>query len=176
MNQKWIDWLTELNACGSAREWLAEQKNPKQAWADCERGDWMLWLLGKLSGEAGNEKRKKLVLTACACARLSLRYVKKGEKRPLIAIQIAEKWARGKATIEEVRKAAAADAAAYAAADAAAYAADAAAYAAYAAAYAAYAAAADAAADDAALNKMLKKCANIVRKFYPNPPIERTKK
>jgi len=156
------DKLKKLNACREAIQWASEQKNQKQAWNDCERGDWMLWLLGKLSGQPESFKRKKLVLAVCECARLSLKYVKKGEERPLKAIETAEKWAKGQTTIEEVREAAAVASAAYAAAAvaaasaayavAAAYAAaDVAASAAYAAAAAAAATyAAAAAADDAA--------------------------
>ena len=193
--------LAKLYPCHEAIKWVRDQKNQQQAWEDCDRGDWMLWLCGKLSGKPGSYKRKKLVLTSCECARLSLKYVKKGEIRPLKAIETAEKWVKGKATIEEVRDAAyaaasasayAADYAAYAAASASAYAAAADAYAAasaasYAAtaattatttaataAYAAsYAAAADADASDAsdaAQCTALKRCADIVRKHYPNVP------
>ena len=164
MNPKVIAWLKSLHACGEAVDWATEQQGTAQAWRDCERGDWMLWLLGKLSGESGGKKREKLVLACCKCARLSLKYVPKGEKRPLVAIQTAEKWVRGEATIKEVKTAAyapsgPADAAAYAAY--AAYVADAADAAAF---------AADAAAYAAAREKTLARCADIVRKHYPNPP------
>ena len=149
--------LERLHPCREALKWAQEQKNQKQAWNDCERGDWMLWLCGKLSGEPESHKRKKLVLASCECARLALKHVKQGEERPIKTIETAEKWANGKATIEQVRKAAAA-AYATAIATAGADAADAAAYAAYtatagadvAAAYAAYAAAYTAAAAAAA--------------------------
>jgi len=168
-----MDLLRGLGACWEAKEW-ADGKTLRESWNTCERGDWMLWLAARVGAD-----RKRLVLAACACARLSLKYVSPGEDRPRVAIETAEKWAHGEATIEEVKAAAAAYAAA---ADAAAYAADAvnaagtyaaaAAYAAYAAdavnaagtyaaaaayaaaadaaAYAAYTAAADAAADAAA--------------------------
>jgi len=162
--------LTELNACPDAVIWATSQPDEQTAWDNCERGDWMLWLLGKLSKGPRSKSRKKLVLTACECARLALEHVPKSEDRPRIAIETAEAWARGEATLQEVRDAA------YAAADAAAaYAA----YAAYAAAdadaYAAAYAAADAAADDAAdayaaRKKTLKQCAEIVRKHYPKTP------
>ena len=130
-------------------------------------GDWMLWLVEKLSGKPESEKRKKLVLAACECARLSLKYVPNGEERPLKAIETAEKWAKGKATIDEVRSAADASYATYtAAADAAA-----ASYATYDVAYAAaYAAAYYAAADYAVRKSTLKQCADIVRKHYPKVP------
>jgi len=188
--EKQIKKLKELDSCSSAMVWVKDQTNPQQAWNTCERGDWMLWLLDKLSGGSRSKSRKLLVLTACECARLSLKYVPKGEGRPLKAIETAEAWTKGKATLEQVRNAAdaaaAADAAyaAYAAYADAAYAAYAAAAAAYAAAYtadaayAAYAAAdaadADADAADAAYARKntLKQCADIVRKHYPIQPLK----
>ena len=148
--------LTEMGACSEAVKW-AGRKTHKGAWETCKRGDWLLWIAGKLDID-----RKKLVLAACACARAALKYVPEGEDRPRIAIETVEAWTRGEATIKQVRTAAdAADAAAYAA-DAASYAAyaaaDAAADAAYAAAYAAA---------DAAYAASHKEMADIVRKIIP---------
>ena len=159
---KFIEKLRGLNPCEEGLKYAESFGSLQKAWDSCERGDWMLWLLGKLSGPPESESRKELVLIACQCARTALKYVEKGdEKRPLKAIQTAEKWAKGAATIEEVRAAAAYAAnAAYAAADAA-YAA----YAASAVAHAAYAANAAANAADAQ-----KKCADIVRKMHPKAP------
>ena len=172
-----ITILHTMHACGGSIIWLKTQESWASAWANCERGDWMLWLLGKLSGPAWGEKRKPLVLAACECARLALPYTK--DERVLKCIEIVEAWTRGEASLEQVRAAAdAADAAADA--DAAAAAADAAAAAA--AAYAAADAAADAYADaaaaaaayaaaaDAARSKILKQCADIVRRHYPIAP------
>jgi len=155
------DILTELGACPEAVKW-AGRKTPKKAWETCKQSDWLLWIAGKL-----NVDRKLLVLAACGCARTALKYIPAGEDRPRIAIETAEAWTRGEATIEQVRTAAyaayAAADAAYAAADAAASAAaSAAADAAYAAADAAYAAASAAA--DAAARKDI---ADIVRKIIP---------
>ena len=150
-------WLTSNYACTEALEWLSD-RDLDTAWAECPRGDWLLWLTAK----AGID-RKRLVMSACATAREALRFVPEGEDRPRIAIETAEAWCRSEATIEQVREArwnaAAADAAAAYAADAAAYAADAAyAAAAYAAAYAAAAAAAS-----SARLAMRRKTAEIVR-------------
>jgi hypothetical protein len=135
-----------LDACKEAVEFAAKFPTLQAAWDACDRGDWLLWLLGRLSGPPGSESRRKLVLAACACARLALPHVKAGEDRPRLAIETAERWARQEdgVTLDMVRSAAA-YAAAYAASDAAyadAYAASDAA--AYADAYAAYAAGASA--------------------------------
>jgi hypothetical protein len=174
-----IEFLKKSEACAPALKWLETQPDVQTAWTNCERGGWLLWLLIKLGTD-----RKKIVKVACKCARLSLHLVKKGEERPRIAIETAEAWTRGEATLGGVKKAAAsAYAAAYAAYAAytsatATDSAAAAAYAAYAAAYAAYAAdsaadsaasayAADSAADSAAsayaYTTAQRQCANIVR-------------
>ena len=153
----------------------------------------MLWLLGKLSGPPEGDGRKKLVLACCECARLAPAIKNpEWEAARLACLDTAERWAKGEATIEELRKtrkdadtyaaaaytataaAATAASAAYAAYAADAYAATAAATAAYAAAYAADAYAADAyaaAAYAAARKQTLKQCADIVRKHYPPVPV-----
>lgn len=199
MNEGYLEKLRTLHACREAVAWVEMQKNPQQAWDACERGDWMLWLCGKQAGRPWSAARKKLVFAACECVRLALPYVTAGEIRPLKAIETAEQWAHGKATGEEMKAvvAAASSASAAAASAAAAYAtaAYAAAYAtaasstaaassataaasaaasaaAYAAAYAVdYAADADAYAAADVRKQTLKRCADIVRKWYPKPPI-----
>ena len=149
--------LLQLGACGDAVDWARPQPTFSAAWLRCPHGDWLLWLLGRLEID-----RRLLVLTACDCVRRLLIHVPAGEDRPRIAIETAEAWGRGAATIDQVIVASAAafatSATAFATADAAsaahadayasASAAAAAAYAsatasdAYAAASAAYAAAA----------------------------------
>ena len=174
--KKFEELLNELGACSSVVEW-AHGKTLHVVWKTCQRGDWLLWLAGKMADKKGWHTRKQIVLAACACAATALKYVPKGEERPKKAIQTARAWAKGKATIEEVW---AATHAAHADAHAA-HAAAAAAYAAYAAAHAAHAAAA-AAADDAAAaadaadaaaaaarTTTLAECADIVRKYLKEP-------
>lgn len=101
----WIDELEDLNACNDAVQWAQSYDSLDVAWAACERADWMLWLLGRLSGPPESEARKPLVLCACACARTALRFVKEGETRPLACIETVERWARGEASIDDVRQA-----------------------------------------------------------------------
>ncbi len=159
-NQQLVAFLKKNLACRPALEWL-QARTLAEAWEQSERGDWLLWLAAKSGVD-----RRRLVMAACACARLALVHVPPGEERPRVAIETAEAWCRGEATIEQVRKASRNVDAAYAAAAAAATAA----YAAYAAdaadaaAYAAYAAAAAAAyAAYAARASALKKAADLVR-------------
>src|SRR5579863_714630 len=100
--------LASLGACQEAVQWIGE-RDLKTAWAECERGDWMLWLSGKMEGKKGWPTRKQIVLAACDCAELSLSIFEKrypNDKRPRVAIETARKWANGEASIEEVRAAA----------------------------------------------------------------------
>jgi hypothetical protein len=156
----WSDKLPN-HACEDAVEWCKTQPSVEAAWNNCERGDWMLWLLAQ-DVKQGDKLHRKVVLAACKCARLAWEWMPDGSKK---VIRQLEKRARGDNSIAlgSLRAAAAeaaeaAAAAAYTAADAdvyaayaAAYAADAAAYAVdaagYAAAAAVYADAAEAAAD-----------------------------
>ena len=113
------DYLGSLGACTEAREWAAGYSTLAEAWTACERADWLLWYAGRRGVD-----RKILVRAACACARTVLPYVPVGEDRPHRAIEMAERWCDGLATLQEVSAAAAysaavdAYAAAYAAADA----------------------------------------------------------
>ena len=171
----WIDTLFLHKACPNAIAWAKTQPDSESAWATCERGDRMLWIAAQLAID-----RKLIVLAACKCARLTIHLIEEGEKRPIIAIETAEAWTRGEATLSDVRSAAeAAHAAAYDAK--AAYAAYAASYAGACAAeasYAAYAAkAANAAyasyaAGAAARKQTLKTCADLVRETIPFSAIE----
>lgn len=153
-----VDFVNFVERLGRHNDFLAwlrtlpPTSTAAEAWERCDHGGWLVRLLGALR-RRGLITWQMLVLAACAAARTALVHVPEGETRPRIAIETAERWARGEATAEEVRNAAAAADAAYAAAYTAADAAYAAAYtaaaaaAAYAAADAAYAAAD---ADDAA--------------------------
>ena len=94
------DALVRMGACGEARDWVASEiergSSIADMWDRCPRGDWLLWL----AGNAGVE-RKRLVLAACACARLALPYTT--DPRVLRCIETTEAWTRGDATIEQVR-------------------------------------------------------------------------
>ena len=167
--------LNNLNACSEAQDWVGNM-TAEQAWASCERGDWMLWLLGRFDPQPDSPAHRQLVGVAAECAELALPVHKKyrpDDSRVRDCIEACKRYAAGELTFVELtpfrRAAYAADAAA---ADAAYAAAADAAYAAATDAYAAYAAyAADAAAYAAAArSSTLKACADIVRKHCPQPP------
>jgi len=133
------DVLRSLGACPESIAWADCYGSAyTTALAACPDRSWLTWLYGRLLTR-GHVRREPLVIAACLCAREVLHLVPAGEERPLRAIETAEAWCRGEATLDEVRAArsAAVDAGVGVGGVDAAYAA----YAAYAAAdaYAAYA-------------------------------------
>ena len=113
---KFKDKLVKMGACDDAVEWVGD-RDEKTAWAECKRGDWMLWLIKNRHPKVTLAYRKKLVLCTCDIAETVLKHVPADEKRPAEAIRIARAWANGeKVSLHDVKNAAAAAyAAAYAA-------------------------------------------------------------
>ena len=111
-------WL--VGACDDGAVW-AEGKSARIAWETCQRADWMLWALGRI----GYDDKKTLRLYACACVRHTP--LANGrtvwdlltDERSRTAIDIAERYANGNASVKELG---AAEAAAGSAAEAAAWA------------------------------------------------------
>ena len=146
MSKKVSDFFRGLDACTDGASWAKNKETLREAWETCERSDWMIWALRRI----GFKDDRKYRLYACACVRGTpltdgrTLWDLLNDERSRKAVEVAARYAEGKATEEERIEA-------YDAAAAAADAADAAAAAAYAAAADADAAAyAAAAADDAA--------------------------
>ena len=156
--------LRAHDACADAVAWVGD-RSWESAWAECPRGDWLLWYAGRAGAD-----RRDIVRAAAACARLVLHLVPPGEDRPRLAIEAAEAWADAP-TPERAWAAARAAAAAEAWAAAAAARAAAAAEAWAAAAWTAEAAAraVGAAEAGAARKAMHLRCAEAVRAAIPFP-------
>ncbi|AUX33312.1 uncharacterized protein SOCE836_054680 [Sorangium cellulosum] len=60
--------LLRLGACEEGRAW-ARGKALAEAWGTCARGDWLMWLAVRVGVD-----RRRIVLAACACARLTLEH------------------------------------------------------------------------------------------------------
>ena len=128
--------LEKLSACREAIEWVKGQKSPEEAWQNCHRGDWMLWIAKRLDVDD-----RLLTLAKATCAN-QVRHLMT-DQRSIDALDASFRYAKGELTREELNTYA--SSAAYAS-----YASDAAAHAASASSAYAYAAAADAAAAAAA--------------------------
>jgi len=124
--------LLNINACEEGMKWLADQ-TAEDAWATCQRSDWMLWIASRCGVDL-----QTITLTKVRCARLVQHLMT--DQRSLDALDVAEQFALGNATRKQLAVAATDAANATVAADtyAATYAATDAAYsAAFHAAYAA---------------------------------------
>ena len=149
-----LDKLRALGACKEALDWVASRPKKRQTlsalWADCSRGDWMLWLAARL----GTPDVDGIQSAAWACAHLAQAYAAHAADAAAHAADAAANYA---------------DYAAYAAHAAAAHAAAAAAadYADYAAYYAARAAYYAAHADADAYAQ--RECADLVRLLVRRP-------
>jgi hypothetical protein len=117
------DWLRHRGACSEGYEFAMKHKTMAEVWAKCPRADWMLWMVRELRVTLDPKAAR---LFACACVRgtpvddTRTVWDLLKDPRSRTAVEVAERFANGKATAEElaVARQAAAYAAAYAAADA----------------------------------------------------------
>lgn len=192
MSEHFSCGLVRLGACSEAVAWASTQPNdPAAAWTTCQRGDWLMWLLGRMCSSRDDDSHRRIVAAACECARLARSLAV--DPRVTTCLTITERWAAGDptVTIGEIERAADG---VYAAAGG-----GGAAYAAIAAAGAAVGrvgrrathaagAATGAAATHAAVGRVgchatysataaaapaatLAACADIVRRHFPEPPV-----
>jgi hypothetical protein len=125
-------FCNKFNACSEGKVFALQFPTMKEVWGKCENPRWMLWICSQLRLDLDP---KALRLFACYCVRYTpLSNGKKvwsllKDERSKNAVRLAEKFANGKATIEELLEAKNAAVAAAAKSRPA--------YAAYAAAYAA---------------------------------------
>jgi len=95
--------LAKLDACGEAQRWAETQPNAKTAWEQCNRPDWMVWLLTHV----GFDDPKMFRLYVCWCVRNTpLADGRKvwdllTDERSKNAVVVAERYANGEATKEE---------------------------------------------------------------------------
>jgi hypothetical protein len=186
--------LRRLGACNEAQDFARLHPDATIAWRACQRGDWLLWYLARVT-EPHSPERKLVVSLAADCAETAIGHIRDRGIREQVryGLELLRRYTRGEGDLASAQLAlrsaaaaadAAADAAAYAAAAAAAACAACAAYAAadaaYAAAYASDAAdaatyAADAATYAAAYAaatriRALARMADMMRVRFPVPP------
>ena len=117
MNESGKIWLRKHDACSEAVEWAEQYATLAEAFDACEELDWLIWAVERIGGQD-----KALRLFACDCVRDVWHLLT--DERSRKAVEVAEAFAVGDASVEELagaaRDAAAAawDATAAAAADA----------------------------------------------------------
>lgn len=90
--------LMAMGPCKEAKEWVKSQgdKTYEELWNACPRADWLLWVVTR----AGVE-RKTIVLAAVSCVEILIPFVPPGENRPKLAIEVAKRWCRDEASLDE---------------------------------------------------------------------------
>ena len=100
--------LVKLHACKEAIDYTSQFKSQREAWDNCPRGDWMLWLASKLHID-----KRKLTLAKGKCAETVIHLMK--DQRSSDAVKAAIDYGNGLINDEKL------NATAYAAYAAAAY-------------------------------------------------------
>ena len=105
-NKSVLRILSSVHACEEACTWVKEHGGSAyKLWQDCERGDWMAWIVSGYEKAFGSDRRK-LVGALADCAALSLKYYEKqypDDKRVRECIAVCRKYAKGKATDKELK-------------------------------------------------------------------------
>ena len=123
--KQFIAWLKSKNACADAVAWAGETGGLAKCWRRCANPSWMLWALERL----GLLDARRTQLFSCWCVRHTpladgrVVWDLLTDQRSRAAVEVAERYAVGDATADDLY-------AAWAAAEAAALAAEAAAWAA----------------------------------------------
>lgn len=94
--QEFKELLIKLDACEEAVKWC-EGKSLQEAWQQAVNSDWMLWLLRNQPNKATD---RDLRLIAIKCARQVQHLMK--DQRSINALDVAERFANGEATQEEL--------------------------------------------------------------------------
>lgn len=97
-------YVKNLEVCPEFEDWLNEEDHPtwEAAWAACPYGDLMLFMVGLLCGPEGDPKRAPVILAACECAEL-VRDAEMGvDYHTRAAIAAAKDFAAGKADRHQV--------------------------------------------------------------------------
>ena len=98
MNHK--ELLLWQGPCEDGALWYNGRDSHK-AWLACQRGDWLLWVAGRLDVD-----RNLMVAAACDCAELALPLTRRAALEAEKAIATTRRWLEGDATQEEVLAAA----------------------------------------------------------------------
>ena len=97
----WAKALIPYTPCMDGYVWAARNETYAGAWASCDRGDWMLWLMGVLAGASGSAARQVLVLAASDCLQLTpaAMFSTAGQT----AVTVATAWANGTTALVNVQ-------------------------------------------------------------------------
>lgn len=92
--------LANIGACHDSLKWSKSYKDPKQAWNECVRPDWMVWYMARIDqGGSYTDGHKKLV----ACYMELTTKIKSGwDNLERETYNLFRSWMNGEKTIHEV--------------------------------------------------------------------------
>ena len=94
--KKHVIWLRKHKACPEVIEWAKQFDSLQETWNACNRIDWLFWFINQTEVNYDKELR----LFACWCIRQVWHLLK--DDRSKNAVIVAEKFAVGKASKEEL--------------------------------------------------------------------------
>src|SRR5216684_7094132 len=94
------EFLEHHRACSKARPWAGRCASLAEAWDSCTVPDWLIWA----RKQAGFEDVQALRIWACWCVRQAAHLMTAPESRQ--ALDTAERFVEGRATTDELTKAA----------------------------------------------------------------------
>lgn len=92
--------IEKYNPCKEAIFFRNKYKTFKEAWDNCNRGDWMLWIAYQVVVD-----KRILTYAKALCAETVIHLMK--DKRSINAIKVAKLYGKGKATKQELNLASA---------------------------------------------------------------------
>ena len=99
------EFCEATKACAEGREWALTQPTMAELWDNCPRADWLLWISNKL-GQSPDDRTLRLFAVWCARNTPLGDGRKTGDlltdPRSLAALEVAERYAHGNASQEEL--------------------------------------------------------------------------
>jgi hypothetical protein len=96
-------WIATMTPCPDALVWLADRDDLATVWAECDRADYMLWLLGRMA-ERNADGWPSVEQVARITQAIALAAIQRHAKSsiPISAIRAAADFLDGKATANDV--------------------------------------------------------------------------
>ncbi len=108
--QEALERLTQEGACGESMDFARGFDSPAKAWKECQRGDWMIWLLAHIvQSNPNTQKHRKLIGCVAECYELrGLPLLKDQEDRDFAEATISQiqRYALGDLDADDVYDAA----------------------------------------------------------------------
>jgi hypothetical protein len=97
--------LREFIVCPDGLDW-AKERTIDEAFHDCQRADWLLYLGGLMAGRPGWPGVDEIVALSADCARTALRFIPRHVDAPRKVLGVAREFVHGVSSVEDLAAAA----------------------------------------------------------------------